>query len=115
MATDIRIRGGWRIASLSLSAMSVLAPALFFAYTRAEFLHPDPSRDAAFCGMPLLGALLLSLAVCFSLSLLAVVIGTAGYVKLVAPRPLSRRLELALIGSPALMMLAIALAAAIIE
>ncbi|MGQ4659545.1 hypothetical protein [Lysobacter sp. F6437] len=115
MATDFPTHQKWRIASLILGAMSVLIPASFFAYMRAEFLQPDPSRGAEFCGMPLLGALLLSLVVCFVLSMIAVVIGAVSYSRLASPRSLSRRLELFAIGLPALVMLAIALAAAIFE
>ena len=104
-----------RIASLMLGAMSVLVPAVFFAFARAELLHPDPSRSAEFCGTPMLGALLLSFVICFVLSLIAVAVATVSYMQLRAPRPPSRLLELVAVGAPALVMLAIAFAAAILE
>ena len=82
---------------------------------RAGLPQPDPSTGTGFCGMPLLGALLLSLAACFVLSLFALIIGTMGYLRLDPPRSLSRRLELCVIGLPAFLMLAIARASAILE
>ncbi|MGH8073149.1 MAG: hypothetical protein ACREO4_03635 [Lysobacter sp.] len=115
MNTDSRVGCGWRVASLILGAMSVLIPAVYLACVRAGLPQPDPSTGTGFCGMPLLGALLLSLVVCFVLSLVAVIIGTVGYSRLEASRSLSRRLELCVIGLPTLLMLAIALAAAMLD
>ena len=105
----------WRITSLILGAMSVLVPAVYFAHMHAGLPEPDPASGAGICGMPLLGALLLSLAACFVLSLFALIVGTIGYWRLEPPRSLSRRLELCVIGLPALLMLATALASAILE
>lgn len=115
MTIEPRAHGGWRMASLTLGAMSVLVPAAFFTYVRVEFLHPDPSRDAEFCGMPLLGAIMLCFAVCSALSLFAGITGILSYLQLTAPRPLPRRLELIAVGSPAMVMLVIALAVAVLE
>ncbi|SKA26825.1 hypothetical protein SAMN02745674_02809 [Lysobacter spongiicola DSM 21749] len=95
--------------------MSVLVPAAFFTYMRVEFLHPNPSRDAEFCGMPLLGAIMLCFAVCFALSLFAGITGILSYLQLTAPRPLPRRLELIAVGSPAMAVFVIALAVAVLE
>ena len=53
--------------------------------------------------------------VCFVLSLLSVIVRAVGYLQLLAPRPLSRRLEVIAVGSPALVMLGIGLASAILE
>lgn len=86
-----------RAASLILGALSLVLPAVYFTMQSRAFDQWAAAQDGPVCGMPMLAALLLSVAAMFVLSLIAAILAAISYRRLARPRPLRRRAELMLL------------------
>lgn len=91
--------------SLLLGASSVLLPAGFHAWQSWKFSRWAEAMDGYVCGLPFLGAMALTVVLAGVLSVIALVVGTEGYMRLPEPRPRLRRVELWLVSIPAVVML----------
>ncbi len=89
-----------RSFSLAVLAVSVLAPSAYVAYFSWSFNRWANAQPYSVCGMPLYGAYGLALVVMGFLSLVAVGLGVAAFVRLPAPRQRWRIAELLLLALP---------------
>jgi hypothetical protein len=94
-----RALGLLRPASWLLGLCSILLPAAMFAYYRAVFSNAAAAApDPYICGLPLLGAMVLCLALAVVLSLAALMLALADCFRLPRPRPARRWLEAIAVG-----------------
>jgi hypothetical protein len=86
----------FRVASLIFGVLSLVLPAACFTAQSRAFDQWAATQGGRVCGMPMLAALFLSIAIMFVLSLIAAILAIVSYRRLVRPRPFKRRAELAL-------------------
>ncbi|WP_266156513.1 hypothetical protein [Dyella silvatica] len=72
----------YRSASLILGALSVVFPAAYFTMQSRAFAQWAAAQDGPVCGMPMLAALFLSVALMFVLALLAALWALLSYRRL---------------------------------
>ena len=81
-------------------ALSVLVPSAYVLYFSWRFNQWAATQHGGVCGMPLLGAWGLGLLVMGFLSLVAVGLGIASFVRISSPRPRRRIAELIVLAIP---------------
>lgn len=91
-----------RRLSWLLGLCSIALPAALFAYYLGAFSNATAATDPYICGMPLLGAMMFCLALAVALSLAALILALADYLRLRQPRPPMRLLEVIVTGGVSL-------------
>ena len=92
-----------RSCSLAILALSVLAPTAYVSYFSWRFNQWADTQHGGVCGMPLIGIWGLGALVTVFLSLTALGLGIAAFVRLPTPKPRRRVAELLLLALPFLM------------
>jgi hypothetical protein len=97
-----------RYSSLVIAVLSFLLPGAFAVYFTWSFERWAATQGTAACGMPLLGAWMLSTAAAALLSFVAITLGVVAFLQLPHPRPRARLIELGAIALPLLAAISLA-------
>jgi|GEM_PF-1820181 hypothetical protein len=89
-----------RSCSIALSVLSLLAPGAYIAYSSWRFQQWAETQTGGVCGMPLLAVWAIGLLAMCVLSVAALGLGVASFVRLPAPRPRRRLMELVVLALP---------------
>jgi hypothetical protein len=89
-----------RSCSIALSVLSLLAPGAYVAYSSWRFQQWAETQTGGVCGMPLPAVWALGLLAMCVLSLAALGLGVASFMRLPAPRPRRRLIELFVLALP---------------
>jgi hypothetical protein len=100
-----------RSCSLAVLVLSLLGPIAYVSYFSWRFNQWAETQHGGVCGMPLLGSWGLGLLAMGALSLVAAGLGIAAFVRLPAPRPRRRLVELLLLALPFLLASSVIVAA----
>lgn len=99
-----------------LGLCSILLPATMFAYYARDFSKTTAASTATYvCGMPLLSAMMLCLAIALVLSLAALVLALTSFRRLERPRPLTRLIEAIAVGGVSIVLPLAALTAWLLD
>ncbi|WP_369941503.1 hypothetical protein [Xanthomonas medicagonis] len=89
-----------RSCSIALSVLSLLAPGAYIAYSSWRFQQWAETQTGGVCGMPLLAVWALGVLAMCVLSVAALGLGMTSFVRLPAPRPRRRLVELVVLALP---------------